>query len=142
MPFVALQDFADHTSAWLKQAQAGSPVVVMAGRTAPWFACVYDVPADTDTERLHALGAEFVATRDLSRKTHEILGKVRDDDQLTIVTFYGKPKYVIESVDADALAAAAIGRSPALRESMAEAERDLAAGRTRTLDQFIDRLSE
>ena len=79
--------------------------------------------------------------RELNRQTHAIMRKVRETNVVAVVTVSGEPTVKIEKVDPDALAAMIVGMSSEYRHSMAEAEKDLASGDAKTLDQFIDTLS-
>ena len=170
MPFVPLQDFADHTSKWVKLAHDGEPVVVASNRQGGSYVRVKGLgtgsrlgTSATETsgkvltpglsaakprtreEPGRPAGSdrrhEYVPMRDLSRMTHKIMGQVRDHDKIAVVTVRGKPLVLIERVDMDALAALVIGQSKEFRKSFAEAEQDLASGDARTLDEFIDELS-
>lgn len=78
-----------------------------------------------------------VNVRELSRKTGEVISRVSRTKRPTLVTRAGRPVAAVVPVDADAIEDWILANAPEFVASMAEADKDLAADRTVTLDELL-----
>jgi len=78
-----------------------------------------------------------VGIRDLARRASAIVRGVRETGQPAIVTDRGRPVGVLYPIDADALEDYVLANAPEFVTSMREADEDLAAGRTVSLDELL-----
>jgi prevent-host-death family protein len=72
-----------------------------------------------------------VGIRELSNNTSQVVDEVATTGRPTFVTRHGKPVAVVLPVDEDALEDWVLANAPEYVRSMAEADADLEAGRTR-----------
>jgi hypothetical protein len=138
--FVSITEFADHTTHWLDMS-ISQPLVVTRNGTPSYRVLGYEAP----TENLGLAKSQIceVKTRDLSRETYSVLEGLEDRRCVGVVTKRGKTRALIDAVDPadlDAYAAAVFARSPAYIASRQKADLEFAMGKTRTLDEFFDKL--
>ena len=81
-----------------------------------------------------------VGIRDLARHASAIVRGVRESREPAIVTDRGRPVGVLYPVDPDALEDFVLANAPEFVKNVHEAEADLAAGRTRSLDAAVEEL--
>lgn len=78
-----------------------------------------------------------VGIRDLARRASAIVRGVRETGEPAIVTDRGRPVGVLYPIDADSLEDYVLANAPEFVTSMREADEDLAAGRTVSLDELL-----
>ncbi len=81
-----------------------------------------------------------VGVRELGRKVSKVIGTVERTGEPVIVTRHGKPTVAVLPLDAKRLEALTIAAAPKLAQDMARADEDLAAGRTKPLDEVLAEL--
>jgi prevent-host-death family protein len=79
-----------------------------------------------------------VNARDLGRNTGEILDQVEDLGAYVLVTRRGRPAALVSPISQDSLEDFILANAPEFVEGMAEADRELAAGETKSLQGFLD----
>jgi prevent-host-death family protein len=83
-----------------------------------------------------------VGIRELARRASAIVRSVRDTGEPAIVTDRGRAVGVLYPIDGDALEDYVLANAPEFVTSMREADEDLVAGRTVSLDQLLATDSE
>ncbi len=78
-----------------------------------------------------------VGIRDLARRASAIVRGVRETGEPAIVTDRGRPVGVLYPIDPDALEDYVLANAPEFVTSLREADEDLAAGRTVSLDELL-----
>lgn len=78
-----------------------------------------------------------VGIRDLARRASAIVRNVRETGEPAIVTDRGRAVGVLYPIDADAFEDYVLANAPELVTSLREADEDLAAGRTVSLDDLL-----
>ncbi len=78
-----------------------------------------------------------VGIRELARRASAIVRSVRETGEPAIVTDRGRAVGVLYPIDADALEDYVLANAPELVRSLREADDDLAAGRTVSLDDAL-----
>ncbi len=81
----------------------------------------------------------MVNVRELSRNTSKVIGAVARTKQPTLVTRGGKPVAALYPVEAEDWEDWVLANAPEFVASIREAEEDLRAGRTITLDEYFAR---
>lgn len=78
-----------------------------------------------------------VNVRELSRKTSQVVSAVSRTKRATLVTRAGRPIAAVVPVDEDAIEDWILANAPEFVASMREADHDLRAGRTITLEELL-----
>lgn len=78
-----------------------------------------------------------VGIRELARRASAIVRSVRETGEPAIVTDRGRAVGVLYPIDGDALEDYVLANAPEFLTSLREADEDLAAGRTVSLDQLL-----
>jgi prevent-host-death family protein len=78
-----------------------------------------------------------VTIRDLSRNTSEVIDGVRETGRPAFVTRNGRPVAVLTPLNEEDLEDYLLATHPEIIQSIAEAERDIAAGRTISFDDLF-----
>lgn len=81
-----------------------------------------------------------VNIRELSRKTGEVVEEVVNTGRPALVTRHGRVVAALVAVDAEALEDFVLANAPEFVASMAEADEDLRAGRSRPAFAVLDEL--
>jgi prevent-host-death family protein len=79
----------------------------------------------------------FVNIRELARDTSRVVSDVAASGRPAIITRGGKPVATLMPIDATELEDWILANDPALVKSYAEADKDLAAGRSISLDRYL-----
>ncbi|MFH1436114.1 MAG: type II toxin-antitoxin system prevent-host-death family antitoxin [Pseudomonadota bacterium] len=77
-------------------------------------------------------------TVELKNKTNELLRKAMKGEPV-VITFRRKPAAAVTALDEEELEDFIIENSPAIRRKIAMAEKDIKAGRTVSLDEYLSR---
>lgn len=83
-----------------------------------------------------------VNIRELSRKTGEVVEEVVTTGRPTLVTRHGRVVAALVPIDEEALEDFVLANAPEFVASMAEADEDLRAGRSRPAFALLDALDE
>lgn len=110
------------TSQWCRVAQAGSG----------------GLPQVSD-DHTYTVGMPIVNVRELSRRTSRVIGAVVRTGRPAVVTRGGRPIAVVSALDSDDLEDWVLAHAPEFVRGMREADRDLAAGRTVSLADYLAR---
>ena len=78
-----------------------------------------------------------VNIRQLARSTSQVIGTVARTKRPVLVTRGGRPIAVVSALDAEDLEDWILANAPEFVQSMREADSDIAAGRTISLDDFL-----
>lgn len=78
-----------------------------------------------------------VGIRDLSRNPSKVVEEVSNSGRPALVTKHGKPIVAIVPIDEDALEDWVLENAPSFVEARRAAERELAAGETVDLEDFL-----
>ena len=84
----------------------------------------------------------IIGVREFSSKVSKYVGDVERSGQPVIITRHGQPTVAILRVDADRLQALAVAAAPRLLQNLEQADADLVAGRSRSLDDLVDELDQ
>jgi polyribonucleotide nucleotidyltransferase len=84
----------------------------------------------------------FVGVREFSKKVSKYIGEVERSGSPVIITRHGRPAVAVLRLDVDRLQALAAAAAPHLVHDFEQADADLAAGRSRPLDDLIAELEE
>lgn len=87
----------------------------------------------------YTVAMPIVNMRELSRGTSKVIGAVVRTGRPAIVTKGGRPVAVVSAVDPDEIEDWLLANSPGIVESLRQADADLAAGRTVSLDDYLAR---
>lgn len=82
----------------------------------------------------------MVGIRDLSRNASRVVEEVHESGRPALVTVNGRPTALLTPIDEDALEDYLLANAPEFVASRAEAERDLAEGSTRDMNELFDEL--
>lgn len=136
MPIVNLQQFADHTATYVREADERTLV------TRDGVPAIAVTPVkDPKRLKMKGRGAFALTMRELSRNTHKAVRRVEIEREV-FVTYRGEVTAMIQKVDQDAFAALMLAKAPEFIESMQRADADFAAGRAKPLSEFIDSLED
>jgi prevent-host-death family protein len=80
----------------------------------------------------------FVNIRELARETSRVVSEVASSGRPAIITRAGKPVATLLPIDAEDLEVWVLANDPELVKSYAQAERDFAAGRSISLDRYLE----
>ena len=81
-----------------------------------------------------------VSIRDLANKASAVVDEVAKSGKPAVVTKRGKPVAAVVPIDPDALDDWVLANAPEYVKAMREADRDLGAGKTTSLDDLRDEL--
>jgi len=83
-----------------------------------------------------------VSIRDLANKASAVVDEVAKSGKPAVVTKRGKPIAAVVPIDPDALDDWVLANAPEFVKAMREADKDLAAGRTASLDDLRAELTD
>lgn len=83
-----------------------------------------------------------VTLRELSRNTSDVIDTVRESGRPALVTRNGRLVAALVPVDEEAIEDFVLATLPELVQDMEEADRELAAGETVSLETFLGQLQE
>ena len=81
---------------------------------------------------------DWVGIRELANRTGGIVDKVTSTGRPALITKRGRPVAALVPLDEDGLEEWVLANAPEFTRSMAEADEDLAAGRTRSAFDVLD----
>lgn len=84
----------------------------------------------------------IIGIREFSGKVSKYIDGVERSGKPVIITRHGRPTVAMLRVDGDRLQALAVAAAPRLVEDLEQADADLAAGRSRSLDDLLAELDE
>ncbi len=78
-----------------------------------------------------------VNMRELARSTSRVIGAVTRTKRPALVTKGGRPVAIVTALDADEFEDWILANAPEFVDAMREADADLAAGRTTSLEEYL-----
>ena len=82
-----------------------------------------------------------VSIRDLANKASAVVDEVAKSGRPAVVTRRGRPVAAVVPIDPEALDDWVLANAPEYAKTMRDADRDLEAGRTTSLDELRDELT-
>jgi antitoxin (DNA-binding transcriptional repressor) of toxin-antitoxin stability system len=79
-----------------------------------------------------------IGVRELARETRRVLDQLEENGEPVVVARHGKPVAVLAVPTSEQLADADLAATPGFRESLDDANRELAEGKTRPFDEVLD----
>jgi antitoxin (DNA-binding transcriptional repressor) of toxin-antitoxin stability system len=79
----------------------------------------------------------IIGIRELARQVSRLIGDVESSREPALITRHGKPIAMIVPVDAEAVEDLVLASGPEFVAAMREADAELAAGKTRSLDDVL-----
>jgi antitoxin YefM len=83
-----------------------------------------------------------IGVREFSSKISKYIGEVERSGEAVIVTRHGRPAVAMLPINAERLQALTVVAAPRLVSDLEQADADIAAGRSRSLDDLIAELDE
>lgn len=90
-------------------------------------------------ECLYTVVMPIVNVRELSRSTSKVIGSVVRTGRPAVVTKAGRPIALVSALDPDDLEDWVLAHAPEFVRGMRQADADLAAGRTISLEDYLTR---
>jgi len=81
-----------------------------------------------------------VSIRELANNASGVIASVADTGRPTVITKHGRPVAAVVPIDQDELEDFVLANAPEFVAGRAQADADLAAGRTRSLDEVLAEL--
>ncbi len=95
--------------------------------------------AQVSDECQYTVAMPIVNMRELSRATSRVIGAVVRTGRPAVVTKGGKPVAIVSAIDPDEMEDLLLATLPGLERSLRQADADLAAGRTVSLEDYLAR---
>lgn len=84
----------------------------------------------------------IVGIRELARQVSRVVGGVEESREPALITRHGRPVALLVPVSADLLEDFVLASAPEFVEAMRDADRELAAGETRPLEDVLAGVDE